>query len=38
MGTCDCNKYEGNDGNDTDADTQEDASQANDGSIQTVED
>jgi len=38
LGPCDVNGYEGEDGNDADADEEEEASQANDGSTQNVED
>ena len=38
LGTSDVDGYEGNDGNDADADEEEDASLADDGSTQNVED
>jgi len=38
LGTSDIDRYEGEDGDDTDADEEEEASQADDGSTQNVED
>jgi len=38
LGTSDVDGYEGEDGNDADADQEEEASQADDGSTQNVED
>jgi len=38
LGTCDVDGYEGKDGDDVDADEEEEASQADDGSTQNVED
>jgi hypothetical protein len=37
LGTSDVNRYEGEDGDDGDADEEEEASQAEDGSMQNVE-
>jgi hypothetical protein len=38
QGTCDVDRYEGEDGDDADADREEEASQADEGSTQNVED
>jgi len=38
LGTCDVDRYEGNDGDDADEDEEEEASQADDGSTQNLED
>ena len=38
LGPCDVDGYEGEDGDDADADEKEEALQANDGSMQKVED
>jgi hypothetical protein len=38
LGPSDVNMYEGDDGDDADADEEEEASQADDGSMQNVED